>query len=134
MKTLVAEDNFSSRLLLKAILGKHGPCDAAANGSEAVEFLRAAIERREPYDLVCLDIMMPEMDGVQVLRQLRRLESSPDPGEFHPPRPARVIMTSAAGEVQNVLAARSAGCDHFLVKPINSQLLMEHLRTFGLIE
>jgi two-component system chemotaxis response regulator CheY len=63
MRTLIVEDDFTSRLLLQSFLSVYGECHIAVNGREAVAAFRAAQERPQAYDLICMDIMMPEMDG-----------------------------------------------------------------------
>ena len=74
MKFLIAEDDFTSSLLLQGLLKPYGTSDIAANGKEAVEAVRAALKARKYYDLICLDIMMPEMDGQTALKEIRDLE------------------------------------------------------------
>ena len=72
MKTLIVDDDFTNRLLLQEILKVHGPVHVAVNGKEAVEAVAAARDNKEdPYDLICLDIMMPEMDGQEDLKIIR---------------------------------------------------------------
>ena len=63
MKTLIVEDDFTSRLLLQEILKRFGEIHIAVNGKEAVAAVRSAMDAGVPYDLICLDMMMPEMDG-----------------------------------------------------------------------
>ncbi len=63
MKSLIVEDDFSSRLILLELLKSSGPTHVAVNGKEAVDAVRKGLEENEPFDLICLDIMMPEMDG-----------------------------------------------------------------------
>jgi two-component system chemotaxis response regulator CheY len=130
MKTLVADDDFTSRLLLQKILEKHGTCHIAANGRETVEAARMAIEEGEPYDLVCLDIMMPEMDGQEALGEIRRLEETMVvSGKVR----AKIIMTTALADKTNVTKAGERHCDGYLVKPIQRAKLEEHLRKLELI-
>ena len=76
MKTLIVEDDFTSRLLMQAILSPYGECHIAVNGREAIQAFRLARAQGHPYDLVCLDIMMPEMDGHAVLKALRAAEEA----------------------------------------------------------
>ena len=66
MKTLIVEDDFTSRLYLQELLKGYGPTHIAVNGKEAIEATHLALEAGEPYNLICLDIMMPEMDGQHV--------------------------------------------------------------------
>ncbi|MCA1987263.1 MAG: response regulator, partial [Desulfovibrio sp.] len=63
MRVLIVEDDFTSRKLMQTILSPYGDCDVAVNGREAVEAFQNALNSAKPYDLVCMDIMMPEMDG-----------------------------------------------------------------------
>ncbi len=76
MKTLIVEDDFTSRVLLQEVLKRDGTVHIAVNGKEAVDAVRAAMDAGEPYDLICLDIMMPEMDGYEALKEIRAIEES----------------------------------------------------------
>lgn len=75
MRILLAEDDFVTRKFMMNFLSSYGECDAAVDGMEAVDAYLMALEDGEPYDLACLDIMMPVMDGYQVLRSIRDLEA-----------------------------------------------------------
>ena len=130
MKTLIVEDEITSRVLLRAILKRYGAPQVAMNGREAVDAVRAAIQAGEPFDLICLDIMMPEMDGQQALKRIRQLEEE---AGITTERRAKVIMTSAHADRDNVLEAIQSQCDYFLVKPIDGRALLDELRLLGLI-
>src|SRR5208282_338399 len=71
MRTLIVEDEFTSRLLLQSFLSQYGECHIAVNGREAVAAFRTACESGQAYDLICMDIMMPEMDGQTAVREIR---------------------------------------------------------------
>lgn len=130
MKTLIVEDDFTSRLVLQEILKSYGPSHVAVNGKEAVEAVRIALEANEPYDLVCLDIMMPEMDGYAALKEIRALERSQ---EANLPKPARIIMTTSVADKEKVLEAISAKCDYYLIKPVQKKILLKELQKMKLI-
>ena len=115
MKTLIVEDDFTSRLLMQEFLKSFGSSHIAVNGREAVEAVRLAIEAGEPYDLICLDIMMPEMDGLQALKEIRGMEAA---GGIGPSQGARIVMTTALADVKNLSTAYSNLCDAYLTKPI----------------
>ena len=130
MKTLIVEDELTSRVMLREILKRYGPPQVAMNGREAVDAVRAAIQAGDPFSLICLDIMMPEMDGQQALKLIRQLEE--EAGLTAESR-ARVIMTTAHADKANVLEAIQSQCDYFLVKPIDGRVLLEELRRLKLI-
>lgn len=130
MKILIVEDDFTSRLLLQKILSAYGECHIAVNGREAVDAFRTALAENKPYDLICLDIMMPEMDGMAVLKNIRGMEEE---AGVQSSNGVKIIMTTALGDPKNVVVAFKALCDAYLVKPVNKSKLLDYLRSFGLI-
>ena len=74
MRILLAEDDYVTRKFMTGFLSKYGECDVTVDGMEVVDAFMMALEDEEPYDLVCLDIMMPVMDGYQALMGIRNLE------------------------------------------------------------
>jgi two-component system chemotaxis response regulator CheY len=130
VKTLIVEDEITSRVMLREILKRYGLPHVAMNGKEAVDAVSAALQAKDPYDLICLDIMMPEMDGQEALKRIRQLEA--EAGVTAEKR-AKVIMTTAWADRGTVLEAIQSQCDYFLVKPIDSRVLLDELRQLGLI-
>jgi two-component system, chemotaxis family, chemotaxis protein CheY len=130
MNILIVEDDFTSRLLLQELLKSYGPSHIAVNGKEAVEAVRVALESGEPYDLICLDVMMPEMDGQEALRQIRGQEETRG---ILSSNGAKIVMTTALDDPKNVFAAYGSLCDAYLIKPIQKAKLLEELRKLGLI-
>lgn len=131
MKTLIVEDDFGSRLLLQELLKSYGPSHIAVNGKEAVAAVRVGLEADQPYELICLDIMMPEMDGHAALKEIRALEE--EVGIWATYR-AKVVMTTALlGDTQNAAAAYRSLCDAYLAKPIEKVKLLATLRRLQLI-
>ena len=131
MKTLVVEDDFTSSLLLQEILKRYGTAHTALNGQQAVEAVGTAIDSGEPYDLICLDIMMPEMDGHEALQQIRALEESKGIIAI---KGAKIIMTTALDDSTNILASFKSSCDVYLTKPVDKAKLLGELRKLKLIE
>ena len=107
MKILLAEDDFVTRKFMVNFLSKYGECDVTVDGMEAVDAFMMALEDDEPYDLVCLDIMMPVMDGYQALMGIRNLEKQRNVPED---KAVKVIMTTALNEERNVKMAFELGC------------------------
>ena len=131
MKILIAEDEFVSRAKLQKILNAYGQCYTVVNGHEALESFRMALEDKEPFDLVCLDIMMPELDGQKVLQEIRRMEESRDIGGHDH---VKVIMITALSDAKNVMTAFMRGqCEAYLHKPVNREKLVRQLERLGLI-
>jgi adenylate cyclase len=114
-RLLVVDDNKVNRLLLTRSLEQQGHKVASAgNGRIALEMLR-----RESFDLVLLDMEMPEMDGFQVLEQLV--------GDLQL-RDIPVIVTSSLEGIENVVRCIELGAEDYLTKPVNPVLLRARLR------
>lgn len=130
MKTLLAEDDFASRKFMDKYLSQYGECDVTVDGEEAVDAYMMALEDGDPYDLVCLDVMMPVLDGYQVLKAIRDIEA-----ERGTPREKRVkiIMTTALNEERNVKKAFELGCEAYSGKPIDVDRFEEVLKRLNLI-
>jgi two-component system, chemotaxis family, chemotaxis protein CheY len=131
MKTLIVEDDFTSQLLLRELLRGYGPCHVTLNGHEAVAAVAAALRVKAPYDLICLDIMMPEMDGQEALREIRALEKTHG---FDIAQGSKILMTTALRDKDNVMRAFSEQCDGYMAKPIDKAKLVTYLRQSGLID
>ena len=112
MRTLIAEDDLTSRLLLHGMLKRYGRCDVVQNGRRAVEAVSETLQNSALYDLICLDIMMPEMDGMQALKAIRLMESRDGRAC------AKILMTTALRDKDNVLGAFREQADGYLIKPI----------------
>ena len=130
MKSLIVEDDFTSRLVLQEILNPYGECHIAVDGIEAIEAFMFAWAEKSHYDLICLDIMMPEMDGQEVLKRVRSME---DTSGVQPGKEVKIIMTTCLKDTRNVFTAFNEQCDAYVVKPINRAIILNYLKEFGLI-
>ncbi len=131
MKILVVEDEFASRKLLTTLLADYGQCDAAVDGVECVNMFQAAFEAGQPYDLVCLDIMMPHKDGHQALKEIREIEKQQG---VKPSEEAKVIMVTALNDPTTVVKAYyKGGVNAYLPKPIEVDSLLAILRDLEII-
>ncbi len=130
MKTLLAEDDFASRKFMDKYLSQYGECDVTVDGEEAVDAFMMALEDGEPYDLVCLDVMMPVLDGYQVLKAIRDIETKRGtPKE----KRVKIIMTTALNEERNVKKAFELGCEAYSGKPIDTERFEQVLKKLELI-
>jgi two-component system, chemotaxis family, chemotaxis protein CheY len=126
MRILIVEDDFTSRRLLQAYLSPFGQCDIAVHGKEAVKAFKQAWLEKSPYDLICLDIMMPEMDGQDALKQIRAFEK--ERGIIGNDE-VKVIMTTALDAPRDVFEAYyRGGCTSYLVKPIDRKALIREMK------
>ncbi len=131
MKFLVVEDDLTSRELLVEFLAPYGNCDAAADGNEAINAFKAAL-KNNPYNLVCMDIMMPNMNGQDALRKIRELEKEAGIPETEE---VKVIMTTALCDPKSITDAfYKGGASSYVVKPISQDKLYEKMRKFSLIK
>ena len=112
MKILLAEDDFVTRKFMASFLSKYGECDVTVDGMEAVDAFMLALEEGEPYDLVCLDIMMPVMDGYQAARAIRQLDHQ-RAGKIP------VIAMTANAFAEDVVKAKKAGMNDHIAKPLD---------------
>ena len=130
MKVLVAEDDMASGKFLTKLLSKYGQVDLARDGIEAVDnFVKAASENSK-YDLVCLDIMMPKIDGYKALESIRNSER-----KLGIPRISRckIIMISALDEGFDSSYA-SDDYDEYICKPIDIVKFDNIIRKMGFFD
>jgi two-component system chemotaxis response regulator CheY len=131
MKTLVVEDDFVSRLVLQKMLAPYGQCDTAVNGKEAIQAYTIAVEENIPYDLICLDIMMPEMDGKEALRIIRQKEKE---NNTEAKNETKIIMITALDTPREVIDAYyNGGCTAYLVKPIEKTKIVSLIKELKLV-
>ena len=130
LRILLVEDDFASRLLLQTFLSRYGECHIAVNGREAVEAFHSAIESGQRYDLICMDIMMPEMDGREAVRRVRTLEAE---NGILSTFGAKIIMTTAVDDIKDVSLCYQELCDGYLVKPIDLAKLVDKMKDFQLV-
>lgn len=131
MKTLIVEDDFLARSLISTLLSEYGICHVAVNGKEALDAIERAYDENDPYDLVCLDIMMPVMDGQQALLKLRELELQRGIRGLDT---TKVIMVTSIDDSKNIMKAfRQGQCEAYLTKPLDRNKLIRHIKDLGLI-
>jgi len=128
MRILIAEDDFASRKAILKFLSAYGECDVTVDGMEAIDAFMMALEEEDPYDLICLDVMMPVMDGYQALKNIRDIEREHN---VDPADQAKVIMTTALNEEKNVKKAFELGCTVYCAKPIDLEKLKGMLEKLG---
>jgi two-component system chemotaxis response regulator CheY len=129
MRALIVEDEFLSRKVLRSFLMTLFEVDIVVNGREAVEAFKIGHGENRPYDLILMDIMMPEVDGIEALQKIRDLETK------HNYRPrAKVIMTTALDDPRTVIRTFHDGeASAYIVKPVAKDKLYAELEKLGLL-
>ena len=130
MKTLIVEDESTSRLILQNVLSRYGECHVAGNGREAVTAFQTAAGNGLPFDLICMDIIMPEMDGKQAVKQIRAVEETLG---VKPILGVKIIMTTVSTDMKEIIQSFQQLCDAYLFKPIDTAELISKLRSFRLV-
>lgn len=130
MRILIAEDDLTSRKFLFKFLGRYGECDLVVDGLEAIDAFLLSQKNNSPYDLICLDIMMPKIDGITVLKSIRDMEQQKGVPEE---QRTKVIMTTALAETNLVGQAFETGCDAYAAKPLDTDRITDVMKKFGLI-
>jgi two-component system chemotaxis response regulator CheY len=103
--------------------------DIVVNGREAVEAFKMGHDENRPYDLILMDIMMPEVDGIEALQKIRDLEAAND----YRPR-VKVIMTTALDDPRTVIRTFHDGeASAYIVKPVAKDKLYAELEKLGLL-
>lgn len=130
MNILIVEDDFISRRLMQKYLESFGKCEVAVNGSEAVKAFLLAHEEKKPFDLILLDIMLPELDGQDVLKKIRSFEERLGILGLDG---VKIIMTTALGDNHSIMNAFRKGCEAYIVKPVLRPKLLEQIVSLGLL-
>ena len=128
IKILIVEDELTSRMALTSFLQPVGDVDITVNGNEALTTFEKAIENNQPYELIFLDIMLPELDGIEALEKIRKLETRYDVREY---AKAKIIMTSSYADKDVILKAARAGCTSYMIKPMDRTRLYNEIRKHG---
>jgi two-component system chemotaxis response regulator CheY len=130
MKILIAEDDLIGRKLMEKFLSKYGECHIAVDGIEALESFIEAYDQKKPYNLMCLDIMMPKLDGLKVLQSARNYEKK---NSIDKDNQTKIIMTTALNDKKTVEQSYELGCDGYAWKPIDLDKFEEVLIKLNLI-
>lgn len=131
LRCLIVEDDELSRELLSLQMESYAACDLAENGRVGVDRFMEALQSGHPYDLILLDIVMPEMDGLEAAKAIRALEEKQGIGIESG---VNIVVLSSLNTPQDVIqayvAAQSAA---YLVKPVQPEKLVKTLRKLNLI-
>jgi two-component system, chemotaxis family, chemotaxis protein CheY len=122
MKALVVDDDLTTRIVLQEILSPYAEVHSCVDGTEAVQACTRALYQRIPYDLICLDLNMPTMGGLEALKLIRQEEERH--GRIRP-QGSKIVIATAADDQISISGAFRELCDAYLVKPIDGAELLD---------
>ena len=132
MKILIMEDELTSRMLLQHLMSEYGEIDAVVNGQEALDAFEKSVDLNQRYDLICLDIMVPEIDGQEVLRRIREMEEKLGLDGLY--TRTKVVMITALNDVDNFLTAFNEQCEGYIMKPFNREKIQSTMKSLNFIK
>lgn len=128
MRALIAEDDETCAMVLASMLKAYGTTVIVADGEAVIREFTSELLKQQPYDLVCLDIMMPGVDGQACLRCLRAIEHAF--GRLGSTG-TRILMTTSLNTRDNIMSAFRNQCEGYLVKPLDRAKLASQLSSLG---
>jgi two-component system, chemotaxis family, chemotaxis protein CheY len=128
MRTLVVDDDKICRSVLQQTLQPYGAVSYAVDGVSAVAEVARSLSENKPYDLITLDIMMPDLDGKLTLKLIRKLEEL-----FGVIHGSKIAMTSAMDDKASIIGSFRDQADLYFVKPLKLDQVVSELRKAKLI-
>ncbi|MCP4624255.1 MAG: HDOD domain-containing protein [bacterium] len=131
MRILIIDDEMVSRTKLELIMEYFGDCETLDHGNDALAVFHEAHQDKNPFDLIMLDINLPGMDGIQLLSAIRTAEKEL---KIDKTRQAKILMTSSYRNKERIVASIQSGCDDYIGKPFNQDLIRSKLDKLGIEE
>jgi len=130
MKVLLLEDVRLIQKLITNFLGDLAVVDTAENGLSAMRMVQESIKKDERYDVIFLDVLIPDLNGLQVLKEIRKAEAE---NNIAPEKRSKIIMVSTITDENTVKKALAEGCDGYIAKPFSKDRLLTELKSLKLI-
>lgn len=115
-------------MILQKILSTYGEVRLCMDGGEAVDAFSSALDEGAPFDLVCMDFMLPEMDGRAALSMIRGIEK--DKG-IKPGLGVKVILATGLSSIETEYEDITTLCDAIIQKPVRKDTLLDTMRRLG---
>ncbi|WP_319522813.1 response regulator [uncultured Desulfosarcina sp.] len=129
MKIMIVDDERVSRIKMQQILKGYGECHAVENGLTAIKSFTEALLDEKPFDLITLDISMPDLGGPEVLESIRKLESK---NGITVENRSKILMVTAHSDYPTVVASIEAGCNDYIKKPFSEERVLLKLNKMNL--
>jgi len=130
MKILVVDDETVSQEKMTMILRTFGECQIASEGQEAIDIFCRAWNEWAPFDLITLDISMTGVGGMEVLKEIRKMERKKN---IPLDKRSKVIMVTANSTKEIILTCVNAGCNDYVVKPFSREIIKQKMEKLGLV-
>jgi len=132
MRILVVDDEFVALMSMTTLLAEYGEVDASTHGYQAYEMFIKAILGKKPYELITIDINLPDFDGLQLVNMIHEKEKELiDNGLVY--TPCKKVMITAESDKDVILKAVKSRCDSYIIKPVRKLVLVQKLRKIGII-
>ncbi len=128
MRILVVDDDYVSRMKLKALLTAYGDCDTAQNGESALKSFKTAHKEKFHYQLITMDIEMPDMTGQVVVHDIRKWEEANNINES---QKTKILMVTIKSNMKDIMSAFEEGCEWYLSKPVTPENLAVAMAKVG---
>jgi len=129
MRILVVDDEIVSRKKMQIIMEGFGESEAVGSGVAALGAFEKAWENLAPFDLISLDISMPDMDGTEVLCKIRKIEKGK---KVSKEQLVKVMMVTSHSDKDTVITCMQAGCDDYIAKPFDRETILKKFEKLGL--
>ncbi len=131
LKILVVEDDLACATAIKGYLMEYAVCTVAENGLEAIQQFHRALDYKAPFDLICMDINMPKMNGTVALETIREIEKERNINGLDG---VKVIMVTVNDDSGNIFGSFRKGCEAYIVKPVSKEKIVHELKALNLIK
>lgn len=128
MRILIAEDDQTCSLILQSMIRPYGQTTVVEDGEAVIRTVTGDLLKQQPFDLICLDIMMPGLDGQACLRCIRAIEHG---FGLVGGAGAKILMTTGLDAPESILSAFRSQCEGYLIKPIDRTRLNAQLAHLG---
>lgn len=128
MKILIVDDEQTSRKMIRGFVSRFAVCEEAEDGQEAVNAFINAWENWSPFDIMTLDVEMPEVGGQEALQQIRGLEKSKNvPGD----KQVKVLMVTMHQDKETIVSCIESGCNDYITKPLDKTVILQKITKLG---
>lgn len=132
MRILVVDDDYVSRTKLKTILAAYGDCDAVPDGDLGYAMFCRAHEDNVPYDLISMDVDMPNVSGHEVVKKIREWET--EKNIYATSKEVKILMVTVKDNPKEIMESFREGVEFYIIKPFSKDKIQNALTKVGLLK